>query len=225
MPLQHTATHCHILPRTATHCNTPSWYDHVCSAHPHPTAHPSPTYTMLLQHAATHCNTLQHAATRCNTPHHTTPHCNTPQHTLMVLSYLFCTSTPQRPSFTHIDHDTATRCNTLQHTATHRNTLQHTLMVLSYLFCTSAPHRPSLTRRCRGHCSSGPPLCPHPAHPEPSRAASGRSLPRGMSPSGPVAARRWYVEGGGRGRTTRRSSNRNESPKMLVCLSHVTLMV
>jgi len=32
---------------------------------------------MLVQHAATHCNTLQHSAIHCNTLQHTATHCNT----------------------------------------------------------------------------------------------------------------------------------------------------
>ena len=55
---------------------------------------------LLLQHTATHCNTLQRTATHCSALQHTATHCNTLQHT-------------------------ATHCNTLQHTATHCNTLQH----------------------------------------------------------------------------------------------------
>jgi len=55
--------------------------------------------TPVLQHTATHCNTLQHTATHCNTLQHTATHCNTLQHT-------------------------ATHCHTLPHTATHCNTLQ-----------------------------------------------------------------------------------------------------
>ena len=35
----------------------------------------------ILQHTATHCNTLQHTATHCNTLQHTATHCNTLQHT------------------------------------------------------------------------------------------------------------------------------------------------
>ena len=61
----------------------------------------------LLQHTATHCNTVQHTATYCNTLSHkeisrtiSKAYCNTLQHT-------------------------ATHCNTLPHTATHCNTLQH----------------------------------------------------------------------------------------------------
>jgi len=34
----------------------------------------------VLQHTATHCNTLQHIATHRNTPQHTATHCNTLQH-------------------------------------------------------------------------------------------------------------------------------------------------
>ena len=50
---------------------------------------------IVLQHTATHCNTLQHTATHGNTQQHTATHCNTLQHT----------ATPQhRP----------THCNTLR---------------------------------------------------------------------------------------------------------------
>jgi len=35
----------------------------------------------ILQHTATHCNTLKHDAIRCNTLQHTASHCNTLQHT------------------------------------------------------------------------------------------------------------------------------------------------
>ena len=48
----------------------------------------------VLQHTATHCNTLQHTATHCNTLQRTATHCNSLQHTA-----------------THSQH-TATHCNT-----------------------------------------------------------------------------------------------------------------
>ena len=65
---------------------------------------------VVIEHTATHCNTLQHTATHCN--------CNTLQYTAIHCSTL---------------QDTATRCNTLQHTAAHCNTLQYciTLLLLS----------------------------------------------------------------------------------------------
>jgi len=56
---------------------------------------------ILLQHTATHCNTLQHTATHCNTLQHTATHWNTLQHTA-----------------THYDtlsHNTVSVCNVLQH--------------------------------------------------------------------------------------------------------------
>jgi len=65
----------------------------------------------VLQHTATHCNTLLHTATHCNTLQHTATHYNTPHHIAThgnTLQY------------------TATHCNTLQHTATHFNAMQHT---------------------------------------------------------------------------------------------------
>ena len=75
----------------------------------------------LLQHTATHYNTLpthcsihtlQHAATHCTTLHHTAPHCNTSQ-------------------------DTTAHCATLQYIATHYNTQQHTA---THLQLATTPH-------------------------------------------------------------------------------------
>jgi len=75
----------------------------------------------LLQHAATHCNTLQYTATHCNTLQHTAVHCNTLQHTATHCNTLQYTATHCNT----LQH-TAVHCNTLQHTSTHCNTLQHT---------------------------------------------------------------------------------------------------
>jgi len=110
---QHTATHCK---HAATHCNplhatgkgdcTVRYYeivdnqphihyvDQVCFVglfYCNTLQHTATRY--ILQHTATHCNTLQHTASSCNTLQRTGTHCNTLQHT-------------------------ATHCNTLQHTAT-----------------------------------------------------------------------------------------------------------
>ena len=94
--LQHTATHSDTLQQ---HCNTL-----CCSVTGNVVQVASkPEYTLqlcILQHNATHCNTLQHTATQCVTLQHTSTHCNTLQHT-------------------------ATHCNTMQHTATQCNTVQH----------------------------------------------------------------------------------------------------
>jgi len=68
----------------------------------------------LLQHTATHCNTLQHTATHCYTLQHTSAHFNTLQHTAA-----------RRNTLQH----TATHCNTLHRTATHCNTLQRTAIM------------------------------------------------------------------------------------------------
>ena len=93
----------------------------------HSSAHRTGSFCdMILQHTATHCNTLQgcllraavsshrngsfcdmilqHTATHCNTLQHPASPCNTLQHT-------------------------ATHCNTLRHIPTHCNTLQHTATV------------------------------------------------------------------------------------------------
>jgi len=100
------------------------------------------TGSQLLQHAATHCNTLHHstheshkslgdrdwkppAARHCNTLQHTATHCNTLQHSTHE-SHI---SSHDR-YVTRVIHVTvvmrlATHYNTLPHAATHCNTLQH----------------------------------------------------------------------------------------------------
>jgi len=116
--LQHTATYCIMLQRTATRYSTmhhaAPWKDCCLWA--------------LGQHTATHCNTLQYTATHCNTTHlgkivacgqwfntlqhtksHTTTHCYTLAHTASHCNTLDYTAT----------------CNTLQHASTPCNTLQH----------------------------------------------------------------------------------------------------
>jgi len=98
----------------------------------------------VLQHAATHCNTLQHAlqraAARYSTLQHTATYCNTfPFHHSAEVVTVLCSyanlsvwqhaatrcNTLQHTA-THTATRAATRFNTLQHTATHRNTPQHT---------------------------------------------------------------------------------------------------
>ena len=58
---------------------------------------------VLLENAATHCNTLQHTATQCNTLQHTAKRKRT--------HHMSCTT-----------RKTATHCNTLRHTATRKRT-------------------------------------------------------------------------------------------------------
>jgi len=97
----------------------------------------------MLQHAATHCNTLHQTATHCNVSRpsvegkrvnilqHSAARCNTLQHI----------ATCHVPALKGSGQHTATHRNTLQHTATHLdpktskrvdtpccNTLQHTLI-------------------------------------------------------------------------------------------------
>jgi len=126
--MQHAATHCNTLQRTATatHCNT-------------------------LQHTATHWNTLQHTATHCNTLQymqrgnaqtlqniaihwkdslqHTIINCNTTKpkqnKTCKRKFWDILASALDMKSQQTLQH-TATYCNTPQHTATHCSTLQHT---------------------------------------------------------------------------------------------------
>jgi len=90
----------------------------------------------MLQHAATHCNTLQylhmHQTTHCTTlqnPHvhqaapllHAATHCNTLQHTA---TFAHASSS----DLVGADCNIVTNCNTPQHTATHGNTLQYSRM-------------------------------------------------------------------------------------------------
>ena len=70
-----------------------------------------------LQHTATRCNTLQHNATHDNTLQHTATHCNT-LHTLVVRSVHRSFVYASTATLQH----TATRYNTLQHATTHCNT-------------------------------------------------------------------------------------------------------
>jgi len=80
--LQHTATHCKILQPCAkrymaTHYNSlqlcRTWTPHTLQ-HTDRSMH---AMLIILQHTATHCNTLQHTATHCNTLQHTATHRNT----------------------------------------------------------------------------------------------------------------------------------------------------
>ena len=64
----------------------------------------------MLQHTATHCNTLQHTATHCNTLQHTGTN---------------STAIPKPKGDCNTLQYATTNCKTLQHTATHCNTLQH----------------------------------------------------------------------------------------------------
>jgi len=92
--------------------------------------------TPLLQHTATHCNTLPHTATHCNTLQHTTRHCDTLQHTATHYSTL---------------QHTVTHCNTLQHTAPHCkhcNTLQHTMTRHPMGLCHPTTHPINSSQIC-----------------------------------------------------------------------------
>jgi len=73
----------------------------------------------ILQHTATHCNTLQH--TRCNTLQHAAICCNTVQHTLQLTAFARVTApcNTLQHTATYCNTHAATRCNTLQHTSTH----------------------------------------------------------------------------------------------------------
>jgi len=76
--LRCTTTRCRTLQRTAAHCNI---LQVCCSTLQHTAPHCKHTaarggwrqsYTRLVQHTATYCNTLQHTATDCTTLQHTT---------------------------------------------------------------------------------------------------------------------------------------------------------
>ena len=86
------------------------------------------TQVQTLQHAERHCDTLQHTAIHCihcNTLQHTATHCNTLQYTAIHCNTTQHTAT--RCNTLYIgEWELGTQANTLQHTATHCNTLQHT---------------------------------------------------------------------------------------------------
>jgi len=105
----------------------------------------------MLQHTATHCNTLhntlQHTTQHCNTLQPTATHCSTPQHTTTHYTTLqhaatHCNTLKHTATHHNTLHNTATHCTTLQHTtthhntqhntATHHNTLQHTWTFLRH---------------------------------------------------------------------------------------------
>ena len=85
------------------------------------TLHRLKTMHKSLQHTATHCNTLQHTATHCNTllQHTAATHCNTLQHGDHFASSLemIKIDNPQITA-THCNTAATHCCNTLQHTAT-----------------------------------------------------------------------------------------------------------
>ena len=88
------------------------------------THHCNKTLVLLMQHTATHCNTLQHTATHCNTLLHTERHCFILQHTIMHCNTLQHTTVTTRA--TRLLYQAATHYNTLQHIATHCNTPRRT---------------------------------------------------------------------------------------------------
>jgi len=99
--------------------------------------------TPLLQHTATHCNTLPHTATHCNTLQHTATHCDTLQH-----SATHCNTLQHTTRHCDTLQHTATHYSTLQHTVTHCNTLQHTAPHCKH--CNTLQH--TMTRHPMGLC-------------------------------------------------------------------------
>jgi len=123
------ASHCDILGRTVTQCNT---LQHTATLR-HQRYERAPhcdtlQHTAKLQHTATH---LQHLMTHCNTTR-TATHSQTAIH-CDTLPTPYATTKHNAPNVMSVRHTlehydtlqhTATHCNTLQHTATHCNTLQ-----------------------------------------------------------------------------------------------------
>jgi len=73
------------------------------------------TKTLILQHTATHCNTLQHTATHCNTLQLTATHCNTLQHTTTHSDALRAPNSSRMPSaytdaYSDVRSPTTSRC-------------------------------------------------------------------------------------------------------------------
>ena len=106
----------------------------------------SSVYCFVLQHTATHCNTLQHTQffffkmTRqctsgaptccspcstlcCSTLQHTGTYCNTQT---FFFEWIGAVNLGRLHLAPYAPRCVAAHCNTLQHTATHCNTLQHT---------------------------------------------------------------------------------------------------
>jgi len=83
----------------------------------------------MLQHTATHCNTLQHTATHCNTLQHTATHCNACNMSMSSSGK----PTAVKTLGTQVLQHTATHCNALQLTATHRDTLRHPTTYCNWL--------------------------------------------------------------------------------------------
>jgi len=118
---QNTATHCNTLQQIARHCIVATY----CNTLQHRDAgSPQRRYILwdivLLQHTATHCNTLQHTAT----------HRNILQHSATRRRGF-----PSAPLYFMGDRPTATHCNVLQNAATHRNTPQHAVK-----YCNTMQH-------------------------------------------------------------------------------------
>ena len=76
-------THCNKLQQAALHCNTLHHTAPHCITLHHTATRPVESFDAphILQHTATHCNTLQHTATHCNTLQHTATHRTTLHHT------------------------------------------------------------------------------------------------------------------------------------------------
>jgi len=113
--LQHTATHCNTLQRTATHR-----LQHFAT---YSTPLLLPLHRDAKQH--THCHTMQHTETHRK---YTATHCSLPVSTLLSILPSAVEAFEHIESiFTNAIHcntrqHIATRCNTLQHAATHYNT-------------------------------------------------------------------------------------------------------
>ena len=132
--LQSVAVFCSVLQCVAEYCSVLQW---LVSTNRLRRTMLQGVLSGLVQHTATHCNTLQHQLTKvclsraaraikllhCSTLQHTVTHCNTLQHTATHCNTLQHTATHKGvPAEGGSGYQTAT----LQYTATHCHSLQHT---------------------------------------------------------------------------------------------------
>jgi len=116
--LQHDATHCNTMQRTAKLTCTFIFPVRLWMSHEWVMSH-------VYESCATRCNTLQHTVTHSDTLQHTATHCNTLQH-IATCCNTWCPANIGCLHMANTLQHVATHYHTLQRTATHYNQLQHT---------------------------------------------------------------------------------------------------
>ena len=124
--LQHTATYCIKLQRTAAHPTTPQ---HTCDSLFNCSIYMSSIYVSSIYVSSIYVSICRD----CRTLHYTATYCNASA--ARELFYICVYSPRLRHTATHCNKllHTATTCNTLQHTATHRDTPSAHYLIALYL--------------------------------------------------------------------------------------------